>query len=105
MSGPDNDIAILRLSKDIVFGKNVQKINLPEDDVNTFDDATVILTGWGALRVSLVSRKQVKIKKTSRFDTSTHKLLFYQNRLNLYMNIHNIYKATGFFRHIILDWR
>ena len=53
MVGPDNDIAILRLSEDIVFGKNVGKINLPEDDVNTFDDATVTLTGWGDLGVSV----------------------------------------------------
>ena len=46
----ENDISVIKVAKDIVFGDNVQPINLPIDiTVNPGDVATA--TGWGDTKV------------------------------------------------------
>ena len=41
----DNDIALLRLSKKVIFNANIQPICLPT--VDTADGTVCIATGWG----------------------------------------------------------
>jgi len=45
-----NDIALLELTKDLVFDEHVQPICLPHADDGLFVDEDSIITGWGALR-------------------------------------------------------
>lgn len=41
-----NDIALVRVLRDIVFNENVQPIKLPDSDRN-YDNYPFIVTGWG----------------------------------------------------------
>ena len=45
-----NDIALIRVSRDIVFTNKIQKIDLPKSDLKPVDYAA-ILTGWGVTSV------------------------------------------------------
>ena len=46
-----NDVAVVRVNRDIEFNEKVQPIGLPSEDF-TKVDYPVILTGWGSTRVS-----------------------------------------------------
>ena len=46
-----NDVAVVRVSRDIEFNEKVQPIGLPSENF-TKVDYPVVLTGWGSTRVS-----------------------------------------------------
>lgn len=48
-----NDIGLIYVDKDIVFGDKVKPIDLPARDFNKTDHP-VVLSGWGTTTVSFV---------------------------------------------------
>jgi hypothetical protein len=47
-----NDLALLHTKKKITFNEYINKINLPENDLNKFENYYVIRSGWGKKFVS-----------------------------------------------------
>lgn len=54
-SNMDNDIALLWLSKRITFSERVAPIPLIDEDEEIVDGGNVMVTGWGNLRVDIIS--------------------------------------------------
>lgn len=50
-----NDIGLIKLSKDIVFGDKVKSVGLPNENFSKIDYPAV-LSGWGTTSVSIIPR-------------------------------------------------
>ncbi|XP_074131845.1 transmembrane protease serine 11C-like [Sminthopsis crassicaudata] len=48
--GHDHDIAIINLSKPVLYETNIRKVCLPEENYNFPPDSDVVVTGWGSLK-------------------------------------------------------